>query len=103
MLVAGSAATFPLEPSKTEVSEGSVAPPTAAGTPEVTQAVVAASAAELAVAKAAQPKRLHVSNIPFRFRDPDLRAMFGVSTLWDVCTRDSYGLFCFSNSVPYWT
>jgi hypothetical protein len=27
-----------------------------------------------------QPKRLHVSNIPFRFRDPDLRAMFGVST-----------------------
>lgn len=28
-----------------------------------------------------QPKRLHVSNIPFRFRDPDLRAMFGVSFL----------------------
>jgi hypothetical protein len=27
----------------------------------------------------AVPKRLHVSNIPFRFRDPDLRAMFGVS------------------------
>jgi RNA binding protein fox-1 len=27
------------------------------------------------------PKRLHVSNIPFRFRDPDLRAMFGVSRL----------------------
>lgn len=27
----------------------------------------------------AQPKRLHVSNIPFRFRDPDLRQMFGVS------------------------
>lgn len=26
----------------------------------------------------AQPKRLHVSNIPFRFRDPDLRQMFGV-------------------------
>jgi len=24
-----------------------------------------------------QPKRLHVSNIPFRFRDPDLRTMFG--------------------------
>lgn len=24
------------------------------------------------------PKRLHVSNIPFRFRDPDLRAMFSV-------------------------
>lgn len=28
-----------------------------------------------------QPKRLHVSNIPFRFRDPDLRAMFGVSLI----------------------
>ena len=26
-----------------------------------------------------EPKRLHVSNIPFRFRDPDLRSMFGVS------------------------
>ncbi|XP_012590027.1 PREDICTED: RNA binding protein fox-1 homolog 3 [Condylura cristata] len=26
-----------------------------------------------------QPKRLHVSNIPFRFRDPDLRQMFGHS------------------------
>lgn len=25
------------------------------------------------------PKRLHVSNIPFRFRDPDLRNMFRVS------------------------
>ncbi|XP_030840451.1 RNA binding protein fox-1 homolog 3 isoform X4 [Strongylocentrotus purpuratus] len=24
------------------------------------------------------PKRLHVSNIPFRFRDPDLRQLFGV-------------------------
>uniref|UniRef100_A0A8B9J8E5 RNA binding fox-1 homolog 3b n=1 Tax=Astyanax mexicanus TaxID=7994 RepID=A0A8B9J8E5_ASTMX len=29
-----------------------------------------------------QPKRLHVSNIPFRFRDPDLRQMFGVSVLY---------------------
>ncbi len=25
-----------------------------------------------------QPKRLHVSNIPFRYRDPDLRTLFGV-------------------------
>lgn len=23
------------------------------------------------------PKRLHVSNIPFRFREPDLRQLFG--------------------------
>lgn len=35
-----------------------------------------------------QPKRLHVSNIPFRFRDPDLRAMFGVSRFLSSC------LFC---------
>lgn len=27
--------------------------------------------------KTNQPKRLHVSNIPFRFRDPDLRQLFG--------------------------
>lgn len=31
-----------------------------------------------------QPKRLHVSNIPFRFRDPDLRAMFGVSVNFEL-------------------
>ncbi|XP_033984059.1 RNA binding protein fox-1 homolog 1-like isoform X2 [Trematomus bernacchii] len=32
-----------------------------------------------------QPKRLHVSNIPFRFRDPDLRQMFGqFGTILDV-------------------
>lgn len=32
-----------------------------------------------------QPKRLHVSNIPFRFRDPDLRNMFGkFGTIHDV-------------------
>lgn len=35
-----------------------------------------------------QPKRLHVSNIPFRFRDPDLRQMFGV---WQSpCFRASH-------------
>merc|ERR1719297_327754 len=27
--------------------------------------------------KDSNPKRLHVSNIPFKFRDPDLRQMFG--------------------------
>ena len=30
-----------------------------------------------------EAKRLHVSNIPFRFRDPDLRQMFGVSYSFD--------------------
>lgn len=42
------------------------------------QSVAAVAAASLDAKS--QPKRLHVSNIPFRFRDPDLRAMFGVST-----------------------
>ncbi|GLG98451.1 Uncharacterized protein GBIM_05096 [Gryllus bimaculatus] len=37
-----------------------------------------------------QPKRLHVSNIPFRFRDPDLRTMFGIDLVdatWIVDAR----------------
>ncbi len=34
------------------------------------------------------PKRLHVSNIPFRFRDPDLRAMFGVCSSSRATTTD---------------
>lgn len=34
-----------------------------------------------------QPKRLHVSNIPFRFRDPDLRQMFGVSPCYFPCSH----------------
>ena len=32
-----------------------------------------------------QPKRLHVSNIPFRFREPDLRHLFYVSYCVCVC------------------
>nr|XP_037869226.1 RNA binding protein fox-1 homolog 2 isoform X10 [Bombyx mori] len=37
------------------------------------------------MSQASQPKRLHVSNIPFRFRDPDLRNMFGqYGTILDV-------------------
>jgi hypothetical protein len=31
-----------------------------------------------------EPKRLHVSNIPFRFRDADLRQMFGVRKLYSI-------------------
>lgn len=38
-----------------------------------------------------QPKRLHVSNIPFRFRDPDLRQMFGVSCrFFSACLLSRY-------------
>ena len=54
--------------------------------PPNTQAVVsAATQQQVALINAAgqqnkdnTPKRLHVSNIPFRFRDPDLRSLFGV-------------------------
>lgn len=44
-----------------------------------------------------QPKRLHVSNIPFRFRDPDLRAMFGVSIyIFAIMIPDAFvGAPCF--------
>lgn len=65
------------------------------------------------VSQASQPKRLHVSNIPFRFRDPDLRNMFGVRILFyakqcfhytacDLCISRNYVriklnvTFCFS-------
>lgn len=40
----------------------------------------------------AQPKRLHVSNIPFRFRDPDLRQMFGVGHSSQFWSRSSHWL-----------
>ena len=35
--------------------------------------------------KHGQPKRLHVSNIPFRYRESDLQALFGVS--WSMCSK----------------
>ncbi|GIY43414.1 RNA binding protein fox-1 1 [Caerostris darwini] len=43
--------------------------------------------------KVNQPKRLHVSNIPFRFRDPDLRQLFGVS----ISSRLSLDISSFFN------
>nr|ANQ45202.1 designer RRM-Dicer [synthetic construct] len=53
-----------------------------------------------------QPKDLHVSNIPFRFRDPDLRQMFGqFGKILDVriifSTRGSkgFGFVTFENSA----
>lgn len=51
-----------------------------AGTTMVGPIEQKAAAAAAAAAAGAQAKRLHVSNIPFRFREPDLRAMFGVSS-----------------------
>merc|ERR1719187_1880195 len=53
-----------------------------------------------------QPKRLHVSNIPFRFRDPDLRNMFGkfgtildVEIIFNERGSKGFGFVTFSSSV----
>ncbi|KPP67207.1 hypothetical protein Z043_114224 [Scleropages formosus] len=50
------------------------------------------------------PKRLHVSNIPFRFRDPDLRQMFGVradgvTTVGRLKERMGFGFVTFESSA----
>ncbi|XP_067878438.1 RNA binding protein fox-1 homolog 1-like [Heterodontus francisci] len=54
----------------------------------------------------AQPKRLHVSNIPFRFRDPDLRQMFGqfgkildVEIIFNERGSKGFGFVTFENSL----
>ncbi|KAK2855303.1 hypothetical protein Q7C36_007172 [Tachysurus vachellii] len=53
----------------------------------------------------AQPKRLHVSNIPFRFRDPDLRQMFGqfgkildVEIIFNERGSKGFGFVTFENA-----
>ncbi|XP_038117733.1 serine-rich adhesin for platelets isoform X3 [Culex quinquefasciatus] len=70
------------------------------------QSVAAAVAAATAMAESkAQPKRLHVSNIPFRFRDPDLRSMFGqfgtildVEIIFNERGSKGFGFVTFANS-----
>uniref|UniRef100_A0A8C4XI37 RNA binding protein fox-1 homolog n=1 Tax=Erpetoichthys calabaricus TaxID=27687 RepID=A0A8C4XI37_ERPCA len=51
-----------------------------------------------------QPKRLHVSNIPFRFRDPDLRQMFGCyiitsNLLSTILVHQGFGFVTFESSL----
>uniref|UniRef100_A0A673LP23 RNA binding fox-1 homolog 3b n=1 Tax=Sinocyclocheilus rhinocerous TaxID=307959 RepID=A0A673LP23_9TELE len=46
-------------------------------TEDVTQTEVSQQVLHSESTEKQQPKRLHVSNIPFRFRDPDLRQIFG--------------------------
>ncbi|GFY55199.1 RNA binding protein fox-1 homolog 1 [Trichonephila inaurata madagascariensis] len=45
--------------------------------PTATSSTSATTIPSTDTTKVNQPKRLHVSNIPFRFRDPDLRQLFG--------------------------
>ncbi|XP_060800332.1 RNA binding protein fox-1 homolog 3 isoform X2 [Amyelois transitella] len=79
----------------------------------VSAAVANATAAQTAssekslvpVSQGSQPKRLHVSNIPFRFRDPDLRNMFGqygtildVEIIFNERGSKGFGFVTFANS-----
>ncbi|XP_072159183.1 RNA binding protein fox-1 homolog 2 isoform X8 [Bemisia tabaci] len=73
------------ETNNTGTANGTVAPPpnslalaipgSLPATTVTSQSVVASIAQDNASKN--PPKRLHVSNIPFRFREPDLRSMFG--------------------------
>ncbi|XP_076366666.1 RNA binding protein fox-1 homolog 1-like isoform X1 [Tachypleus tridentatus] len=56
--------------------------------------------------KSNQPKRLHVSNIPFRFRDPDLRQLFGqfgpildVEIIFNERGSKGFGFVTFASSA----
>ncbi|CAB1341925.1 unnamed protein product, partial [Coregonus sp. 'balchen'] len=70
----GSATTPNILPTpQTEVSPGQV---DGVGQCLAVELAGGVSGADASEAKGT-PKRLHVSNIPFRFRDPDLRQMFG--------------------------
>ncbi|CAH1130494.1 unnamed protein product [Ceutorhynchus assimilis] len=88
---------------ETEIQQnGTGQPPTS----EASDSTKAAQNAQAAIDLANQPKRLHVSNIPFRFRDPDLRAMFGqfgpildVEIIFNERGSKGFGFVTFANSA----
>ncbi|XP_022236016.1 RNA binding protein fox-1 homolog 3-like, partial [Limulus polyphemus] len=60
----------------------------------------------LNTSKPNQPKRLHISNIPFRFRDSDLRQLFGqfgpildVEIIFNERGSKGFGFVTFASSV----
>ncbi|XP_066255302.1 RNA binding protein fox-1 homolog 1-like isoform X1 [Euwallacea similis] len=74
-------------------------------TSEASDGTKTAQGTQAATDLANQPKRLHVSNIPFRFRDPDLRAMFGqfgpildVEIIFNERGSKGFGFVTFANS-----
>lgn len=69
---------FPLFLQEHQQENGPTIPPPTSESSDISNATSTQAASDLVKN---QPKRLHVSNIPFRFRDPDLRAMFGVSII----------------------
>nr|XP_043066893.1 mucin-19 isoform X16 [Drosophila bipectinata]XP_043066894.1 mucin-19 isoform X16 [Drosophila bipectinata] len=78
-------------------------PPSAV--PSLNNALVPVVASATSLDAKSQPKRLHVSNIPFRFRDPDLRAMFGqfgtildVEIIFNERGSKGFGFVTFANS-----
>ncbi|KAL1140228.1 hypothetical protein AAG570_000160, partial [Ranatra chinensis] len=69
------------------------------------QALVEVSKSQQQQQQPSQAKRLHVSNIPFRFREPDLRAMFGqfgvildVEIIFNERGSKGFGFVTFANS-----
>ncbi|XP_022905530.1 RNA binding protein fox-1 homolog 3 isoform X2 [Onthophagus taurus] len=94
-------------PSQTQTQDAADAAVAAAAAAAAAAGVVAVSASAPTTADPAknQPKRLHVSNIPFRFRDPDLRAMFGqfgpildVEIIFNERGSKGFGFVTFANS-----
>ncbi|RZC40738.1 RNA binding protein fox-1 -like protein 3, partial [Asbolus verrucosus] len=88
------------QPQEAETN-GTVAPPTS----EASDTNTSGTPAAIDPSKN-QPKRLHVSNIPFRFRDPDLRAMFGqfgpildVEIIFNERGSKGFGFVTFANSA----
>ncbi|XP_054636879.1 RNA binding protein fox-1 homolog 1-like [Dunckerocampus dactyliophorus] len=67
----------PLAPSNTEEALAPVTSDPQALSASATSGGGTGSGSDEEGSAKVQPKRLHVSNIPFRFRDPDLRQMFG--------------------------
>uniref|UniRef100_A0A673XF57 RNA binding protein fox-1 homolog 3 n=1 Tax=Salmo trutta TaxID=8032 RepID=A0A673XF57_SALTR len=65
------------EPPGTDNNTPAITANTTVPTDDVTQSEVSLQLQLSDSSEKQQPKRLHVSNIPFRFRDPDLRQMFG--------------------------
>ncbi|KAL1514190.1 hypothetical protein ABEB36_003486 [Hypothenemus hampei] len=103
--------TFKCEtlPQETEIQQNgtATATPTTTTTAEVSDSTKATGTGTQAATDIAnQPKRLHVSNIPFRFRDPDLRAMFGqfgpildVEIIFNERGSKGFGFVTFANSA----
>ena len=74
--------------------------------PTTSDGQVEAQSPTLQQNKDSNPKRLHVSNIPFKFRDPDLRQMFGkfggildVEIIFNERGSKGFGFVTFGNSA----